>query len=112
MFYNAESGAFAQRPIEDHYPRVSLSPAQRETVFESSRGPDGKVVCPCGGEVVTSQASDMDSGHKPGHEYAASRDRAIASSTPRADFRDDQKNPANYRAEHPSCNRSGRYEQE
>jgi hypothetical protein len=52
----------------------------------------------------------MEAGHKPGNEYAAARDRAIASGTPPRDFCQEQKNPANYRPEHPSWNRSGRYQ--
>jgi RHS repeat-associated protein len=112
IFYNDQAGDFQERPPADAYPRVGFTPSERADVFESGRGEDGEVRCPCGEPIASSSGEDMNMGHKPGHDYATARDQAIADQTPRSDFRDDQKNLSNYRPEHPSCNQSHAFETE
>jgi len=110
LMYNPKTGEFQPRPAADAYPRVSHTQTARAEVFEGGRGPDGKVRCPCGEEVKSSSPEDMDMGHRPGEGYAQKRDQAIIDGTSRSEFRAGQKDVANYRPEHPSCNRSHEHE--
>ena len=110
MFYNRETGQFQERPPASAYPRVSFTEDERKQVFEASKDEDGVVRCPCGDEVASHEADDMDMGHLPGEDYASARDEAITNGTSRSEFRESQKDLSKYRAEHPSCNRSHEYE--
>lgn len=111
LMYNPRTGDFQQRPAADAYPRVGFDDAERREVFNNSpRNEDGDVVCPCGKRVASPDPADMQMGHKPGHDYATARDEAILNQTPRSDFREQQKILSHYRAEHPACNMSHRYE--
>ncbi|PAY21517.1 hypothetical protein CKO51_00135 [Rhodopirellula sp. SM50] len=96
---------------DDAYRRASFTPAERQAVYDSvPKGNDGKPACPCGKPVDSPNAGDMDMGHQPDHSFAESRRSAIESGQDPKDFAADQKNLDNYRPEHPSCNRSHKYE--
>jgi hypothetical protein len=110
LMLNPNTGEFQPRPAEDGYRRASFTPEERQQVFNSSRNDDGAVLCPCGDPVKSPDAADMDMGHKPGHQFAPARDQAIADGVPPSQFNAEQKNLDNYRAEHPSCNRSHKHE--
>lgn len=110
LFFNPATRDFEQLPPEAAYPRVDFNQDERDKVYEQSRGSDGLVRCPCGGTIASSDSEDMDMGHLPGHDYATARNQAVATQMSRDDFRQQQKDLSNYRAEHPSCNRSHKHE--
>jgi RHS repeat-associated protein len=110
LFFNPTTRDFEKLPPESAYPRVDFTEEERETVFEQSRNDEGDVLCPCGEKIASPAPEDMDMGHLPGHDYATARNEAIAAQMPRDEFRRQQKDLSNYRAEHPSCNRSHKHE--
>ena len=88
------------------YSRYTLTPAERQTVFDSARSWwSGKVHDPVSGREIKS-TDRWDAGHKPGSEFWRAKDDAIKSGQTAKQFRESQKNLDLYRPELPSSNRS------
>ena len=76
---------------------------------------DGNVYDPNTGELLTwdqttSRAGQWDMGHLPGQEYSKLWQRYMNDEISKEQFLQEYRNPANYRPESPSANRSHLYE--
>lgn len=110
LVYNSKTGKFQKKPPESKYRRATFDDDERKQVFDSGRGDDGKVRCPCGKPIKSHSSDDMQMGHKPGEEFAPSVDKAVANNTSTSDFNAQQKDLSKYRPEHPKCNQSHKFE--
>ncbi len=77
----------------------------REEVWESAKGPDGKVLDPVTGtEIISEQPWDL--GHRPGFEFRKHQRSAMERAIDRKRFLDEHNDPSHYRSEPPVSNRS------
>lgn len=102
-----ESGVEAAETTQDLYRRPGTFRAGvRETVWVAAREEStGQVRDPLTGRFMSSDRP-WDMGHKPGFELRKHAEDARRRDLTRADFLDEHNNPAHYRPELPSSNRS------
>ena len=81
----------------------------REHVVEAApKTADGKFIDPNTGKVFEGK---YDLGHKPGNEHYREKAKAKREGLTQREFNDRMNDPNKYQIEHPSSNRSRRYEQ-
>lgn len=81
----------------------------RDQVWDNAKGSDGLVRDPVTNRVID-PSEPWDMGHLPGYEFRKHQQSAIERAIPRRQFLDEHNNPAKYRPELPSSNRSHRGE--
>jgi hypothetical protein len=82
-----------------------------ETVWRNAQDAKGKVFDPTTGDELTwdmsrSRTGQWDMGHLPGKSYDQLKQRFLNGEISRNEFLDEYNNPANYRPEAPSPNRT------
>jgi len=92
-----------------NYPRQTPHSEMRKMIFEQNKHwLTGKVYDPTGVEIKPN--TRWHAGHKPGHEFAPARQKAVKEGWPPERWRESQRNPRNYRPELPNTNMSRKYE--
>lgn len=110
---NANGGSNPKKPYANHRP--SFRKGVVEEVWENAKGPDGLVRDPNTGEVIdwtpgTPRKGVWDMGHLPEAKYSEMHDAYMRGEMTTKEFLDWYNDPANYRPELPSNNRSHKYE--
>jgi hypothetical protein len=90
---------------DPRYQRGKFRKGVRAKVFESAKGPDGKVRDPLTQKEIKF-TDDWDMGHKAGYEHWKHQQSAEARGLTREEFLDEYNEPEHYRPELPSSNRS------
>jgi HNH/ENDO VII superfamily nuclease with conserved GHE residues len=105
------------KPYADPKSRPKYAEGQVDDVWDQARrdSPDGVVRDPNTGEALTwdkskSRAGQWDMGHLPGQEYRNLHSRYMSGEISLDEFLVEYRNPANYKPESISGNRSHRYE--
>lgn len=94
--------------LDKAYPRVTPRKGLRDSVWERSKAPDGKVYDPSGREIKPGEPWEL--GHRPGDQFRDAQRRAADQGWDRGTWRDYQNDPDIYRPEIPSTNRGRQYE--
>jgi predicted ribonuclease toxin of YeeF-YezG toxin-antitoxin module len=95
---------------QDLYKRYQHPSEFRQQVWENAREPGtGQVRDPLTGKWMSSDNA-WDAGHKPGYEHSKHVKSAIDRALSEEEFRKEYRNPAHYRPELPSSNRSHKLE--
>lgn len=110
---NPNGGGNPKKPYANHRP--SFRKGVVEEVWENAKGPDGLVRDPNTGEIIdwtpgTPRKGVWDMGHLPEAKYSEMHDAYMRGEMTTEEFVDWYNDPANYRPELPSNNRSHKYE--
>ena len=108
-----EGGAVAKKPYATSRP--SYGEGQIEQVWENAKDPvTGKVYDPSGVEITWDPTKprngQWDMGHLPDHKYSVWHQKYMDGELNLEEFLEWYRNPAHYRPELPSTNRSHKYE--
>jgi predicted ribonuclease toxin of YeeF-YezG toxin-antitoxin module len=110
LFWAVDVDLLSAQTEQDLYKRYQHSPEFRRQVWENAReSGTGQVRDPLTGKWMSPDKA-WDAGHKPGYEHSKHVKSAVDRALSEEEFRKEYSNPAHYRPELPSSNRSHKLE--